>query len=96
MPNADALRSLLSLQDEVYRAAREWFDGGEGLLINCPGLAELMFACVQPRSGYPAVGRVDGYTVVDLGEGSVLLDVLNDSFGSDHRIWRHVRTREVV
>lgn len=94
MPNAAAIQSLLSLQAEVYRAAREWFQAEGDQFVNCPGLAELMFACVQPRSDYEADNRVKGYTVVDLSEGSILLDVLNDSFGPDHRVWRHIRTEE--
>jgi hypothetical protein len=90
MPNA--IRSLVSLQEEVYRAVRRSFDA-EGYLVNCPGLAELMFACIQPRSNYPADDRADGYTVVGLGENSILLEALTNSFEDDHRVWRHIRRR---
>lgn len=90
MPNA--IQSLLSLQAEVYRAVRQWHDA-DGLFVNCPGLVELMFACIQPRSNYPADDRMDGYTVVDLDDNSILLQVLTNSFEDDHRVWRHVRRR---
>jgi len=96
MSNAAAIQSLLSLQAEVYRAAREWFEAEKEQYVSCPGLAELLMACVQPRSDYEADNRVKGYTVVNLSEGSRLMEVLNDSFGPDHRIWRHIRTEEAT
>jgi hypothetical protein len=96
MAHAAAIQSLLSLQAEVYRAAREWFQAERDQFVNCPGLAELMFACVQPRSDYEADSRVKGYTVVNLSEGSRLLEVLNDTFDADHRVWRHIRTEEAT
>jgi len=85
-----AIQNLVSLQEEVYRAVRQRHNT-EDSLTNCPGLAELMYACVQPRSNYPDDDRVDGYTVVDLDNRSHLFEVLADSFEADHRVWRHVR-----
>ena len=90
MPNA--IRSLLSLQEEVYLAVCQRHNTDDSF-INCPGLAEMMYACVQPRSNYPADDRVDGYTVIDLSDGSRLLEALNDTFDTNHRVWRHIRRR---
>jgi hypothetical protein len=90
MPNA--IRSLVSLQEEVYLAVCQRHNTDDSF-INCPGLAELMFACIQPRSNYPADDRADGYTVVGLGENSILLEVLTNSFEANHRVWRHIRRR---
>ena len=90
-----AIQRLVSLQAEVYRAVRRRFDADGlhplGLITNYIGLAELMYACIQPHSNYPADDRIDGYTVVSIDNRGLLFEILHETFDEEHIVWRHIR-----